>query len=203
MRERTRSDGETKMVNIGNEWDNLLADQFRSEYYRKLRAFLVDEYNRYNVYPPADCIFNALKYILITSRNGRGAGDCEFRLDFKFMPAGSQQMQERRYLGSSLLKKSNKYRQLKQHRDACYQKNCQCIDQPFCNNRSERLGKRNIIIFGQHAATAHFPDPGNYQTRGIRYENSIHTITPFRESFQRLQHLLPPPAAKHLCEHPE
>ena len=46
MRERTRSDGETKMVNIGNEWDNLLADQFRSEYYRKLRAFLVDEYNR-------------------------------------------------------------------------------------------------------------------------------------------------------------
>ena len=62
MRERTRSDGETKMVNIGNEWDNLLADQFRSEYYRKLRAFLVDEYNRYNVYPPADCIFNALKY---------------------------------------------------------------------------------------------------------------------------------------------
>lgn len=50
------------MVNIGNEWDNLLADQFRSEYYRKLRAFLVDEYNRYNVYPPADCIFNALKY---------------------------------------------------------------------------------------------------------------------------------------------
>ena len=62
MRERTRSDGETKMVNIGNEWDNLLADQFQSEYYRKLRAFLVDEYNRYNVYPPADCIFNALKY---------------------------------------------------------------------------------------------------------------------------------------------
>ena len=50
------------MVNIGNEWDSLLADQFRSEYYRKLRAFLVDEYNRYNVYPPADCIFNALKY---------------------------------------------------------------------------------------------------------------------------------------------
>ena len=62
MRERTRSDGETKMVNIGNEWDALLADQFRSEYYRKLRAFLVNEYNRYNVYPPADCIFNALKY---------------------------------------------------------------------------------------------------------------------------------------------
>ena len=50
------------MVNIGNEWDELLADQFRSEYYKKLRAFLVDEYNRYNVYPPADCIFNALKY---------------------------------------------------------------------------------------------------------------------------------------------
>ena len=42
-------------------------------------------------------IFNRhLKYILITSRNGRGAGDCEFRLDFKFMPAGSQQRGIRR-----------------------------------------------------------------------------------------------------------
>ena len=50
------------MVNIGNEWDELLADQFRSEYYKKLRAFLVGEYRNYNVYPPADCIFNALKY---------------------------------------------------------------------------------------------------------------------------------------------
>ena len=62
MRERTRSDGETKWVNIGNEWDNLLADQFQSEYYKKLRKFLVSEYNNHRVYPPADCIFNALKY---------------------------------------------------------------------------------------------------------------------------------------------
>ena len=50
------------MVNIGNEWDELLSDQFSSEYYKKLRRFLVNEYNNYNVYPPADCIFNALKY---------------------------------------------------------------------------------------------------------------------------------------------
>ena len=63
MRERTRSDGETKMVNIGNEWDNLLADQFQSEYYRKLRAFLVDEYNRYNVYPPSIAAIQESKFL--------------------------------------------------------------------------------------------------------------------------------------------
>lgn len=50
-----------KMVNIGNDWDILLKEQFESEYYKKLRRFLVSEYNNYNVYPPADCIFNALK----------------------------------------------------------------------------------------------------------------------------------------------
>ena len=50
------------MVNIGNEWDELLADQFSSDYYKKLRAFLVSEYRTHNIYPPADCIFNALKY---------------------------------------------------------------------------------------------------------------------------------------------
>ena len=49
------------MVNIGNEWDELLADQFGSDYYKKLRAFLVSEYLTHNIYPPADCILNALK----------------------------------------------------------------------------------------------------------------------------------------------
>lgn len=49
------------MVNIGNDWDALLKDQFESEYYKNLRRFLVSEYDHHNVYPPADCIFNALK----------------------------------------------------------------------------------------------------------------------------------------------
>ena len=51
-----------KMVNIGNDWDELLKDEFQSDYYKELRRFLVNEYNTRRIYPPADCIFNALKY---------------------------------------------------------------------------------------------------------------------------------------------
>ena len=32
------------MVNIGNEWDELLKGEFDKEYYRKLRGFLAKEY---------------------------------------------------------------------------------------------------------------------------------------------------------------
>ena len=50
------------MVNIGNEWDDLLADEFKKEYYLKLREFLKSEYNSRRIYPPMDDIFNALRY---------------------------------------------------------------------------------------------------------------------------------------------
>ncbi len=52
------------MVSIGNDWDNLLKDEFGKEYYQKLRGFLYNEYYRsgINIYPPADDIFNALVY---------------------------------------------------------------------------------------------------------------------------------------------
>lgn len=49
------------MVNIGNEWDRLLADQFQSEYYQDLRRFLKYEYSHYIVYPHMNDIFNALR----------------------------------------------------------------------------------------------------------------------------------------------
>jgi len=49
------------MVNIGNSWDALLADQFESEYYQKLRAFLIKEYREHTVYPAMENIFSALK----------------------------------------------------------------------------------------------------------------------------------------------
>ena len=49
------------MVNIGNSWDTLLADQFESEYYKKLREFLKHEYTHYTVYPHMNDIFNALR----------------------------------------------------------------------------------------------------------------------------------------------
>lgn len=49
------------MVNIGNDWDQVLADEFEKEYYLKLRAFLIDEYKRTTVYPDMYSIFNAFK----------------------------------------------------------------------------------------------------------------------------------------------
>lgn len=49
------------MVNIGNEWDELLADEFKKDYYLQLRQFLISEYNSRTIYPPMNDIFNALK----------------------------------------------------------------------------------------------------------------------------------------------
>ena len=49
------------MVNIGNEWDELLADQWDMDYYKKLRAFLVNEYRTRTIFPPMNDLFNALR----------------------------------------------------------------------------------------------------------------------------------------------
>ena len=50
------------MVQIGNEWDALLADQFTQEYYLKLRQFLKQEYKTRRIYPNMYDIFNSLRY---------------------------------------------------------------------------------------------------------------------------------------------
>ena len=50
------------MVHIGNDWDEILAPEFRSEYYLNLREFLKYEYSHYRVYPPMGDIFNAFRY---------------------------------------------------------------------------------------------------------------------------------------------
>lgn len=50
------------MVHIGNDWDTLLGDEFKKEYYLSLREFLKSEYFSRKIYPPMDDIFNALKY---------------------------------------------------------------------------------------------------------------------------------------------
>ena len=50
------------MVNIGNSWDELLKDEFKKDYYLKLRHFLAEEYKTKTVYPDMYKIFNALKY---------------------------------------------------------------------------------------------------------------------------------------------
>lgn len=50
------------MVHIGNSWDDILADEFKKEYYLNLREFLKREYAQYNVYPNMYDIFNSLKH---------------------------------------------------------------------------------------------------------------------------------------------
>ena len=50
------------MVNLGNDWDALLKEEFEKEYYLQLREFLKTEYFTRTVYPPMHDIFNALKY---------------------------------------------------------------------------------------------------------------------------------------------
>lgn len=49
------------MVKIGNSWDTILREEFKKEYYLKLREFLKQEYGQGTVYPDPDNIFNALK----------------------------------------------------------------------------------------------------------------------------------------------
>lgn len=50
------------MVNIGNDWDAILSDEWDKPYYRRLRAFLKQEYSTHTIYPDMHDIFNALRY---------------------------------------------------------------------------------------------------------------------------------------------
>lgn len=50
------------MVSLGNDWDEILKDEFKKEYYQRLRIFLVEEYRHHTIYPDMYDIFNALRY---------------------------------------------------------------------------------------------------------------------------------------------
>lgn len=50
------------MVNIGNDWDEILGEEFQKEYYLKLRQFLKYEYSNHKIHPDMHNIFNALKW---------------------------------------------------------------------------------------------------------------------------------------------
>ena len=50
------------MVKLGNQWDQILADEFQKEYYLKIREFLKSEYSHHIIYPKMENIFSALKY---------------------------------------------------------------------------------------------------------------------------------------------
>lgn len=47
---------------LKNDWQNLLEDEFKKDYYLKLRLFLINEYRTKTIYPDMYDIFNALHY---------------------------------------------------------------------------------------------------------------------------------------------
>lgn len=46
---------------IGNDWDEILNEEFEKDYYQKLRSFLDEEYKNKTIYPLAQNIYNALR----------------------------------------------------------------------------------------------------------------------------------------------
>lgn len=47
---------------LKNDWHDLLEDEFKKDYYLKLRSFLINEYRTRTIYPNMNDIFNALHY---------------------------------------------------------------------------------------------------------------------------------------------
>ena len=45
-----------EMVNLGNDWDELLKEEFEKDYYLNLRSFLVNEYKYKHIYPQWYCL---------------------------------------------------------------------------------------------------------------------------------------------------
>ncbi len=55
------------MVHIGNDWDEILKDEFEKPYYRQLRQFLKQEYSTQQIFPDMNDIFNALRFTSFSS----------------------------------------------------------------------------------------------------------------------------------------
>lgn len=49
------------MIKANNDWDKFLSEEYKKEYYQKLREFLKNEYTNHTIYPPMNDIFNAYK----------------------------------------------------------------------------------------------------------------------------------------------
>jgi len=45
-----------------NDWEELLREEFQKEYYKKLKSFLITEYDTTVIYPDMDNVFNTLHY---------------------------------------------------------------------------------------------------------------------------------------------
>ena len=50
------------MIDFGNDWNEILADEFNKEYYLSLREFLKQEYLSHTIYPDMYDIYNALRF---------------------------------------------------------------------------------------------------------------------------------------------
>ena len=53
---------ESTVVHLGNDWDEIIGEEFQKEYYKSLREFLKSEYSSRKIYPHMNDIFNALRY---------------------------------------------------------------------------------------------------------------------------------------------
>lgn len=47
---------------IGNDWDNLLGDEYKKEYFQNLEKFVIEEYKNKTIYPKINEIYNAFRY---------------------------------------------------------------------------------------------------------------------------------------------
>lgn len=50
------------MIKITKEWDEMLEEEFSSDYYKNLREFLKQEYSSKTIYPNMHNIFNSMKH---------------------------------------------------------------------------------------------------------------------------------------------
>lgn len=50
------------MIEFNNDWDELLKDEFKKDYYLRLRQFLINEYRTQTIFPGMYDIYNAFKY---------------------------------------------------------------------------------------------------------------------------------------------
>lgn len=50
------------MIVFNNDWDELLKDEFKKDYYLRLRQFLIKEYHTQTIFPGMYDIYNAFKY---------------------------------------------------------------------------------------------------------------------------------------------
>lgn len=47
---------------VGNDWDEILKNEYETTYFRSLMEYLDEEYRRDEIFPPKNDIFNALKF---------------------------------------------------------------------------------------------------------------------------------------------